>query len=57
MIYLLKLLFLGHVHRWKILKEGRLTIVGSGGKETGEHGSRYVMQCERCGWVKQIDIV
>lgn len=52
---LLQLLFLGHIHKWIIIQhDDPLTIKYESGF-TG-YGSRYVLQCEHCGKLKQKDI-
>lgn len=51
MLRLLQWLFVGHVHRWKIL-ENRSLANGS-----GSTGSRYILQCEACGDVCKRDLI
>lgn len=51
MLNLIKWLLFGHIHTWKILKVHDLKMM------TGSVGSRYVLQCEKCGIVKKVDII
>lgn len=39
-------------HRWKIIRDNELRIVDS--KVVGH---RYVQQCEKCGMLKQVDVL
>lgn len=43
MLWLLKFCVFGHVHRWKIINSIRLV---DGGERIG---TRYHLQCEKCG--------
>lgn len=52
MIKLLVLLLTGCWHRWKIIKAETLRSTSSNAV-----GSRYILQCERCGNVKNRDIL
>lgn len=55
MIRLLQLLFLGHVHKWKTIDEGPLTVRDERQRPVSS-GTRYVQQCERCGIVVKRDL-
>ena len=50
MLKLLHLIFLGHFHKWKIIKEVPLNITSKG--EVVARGSTYNLQCEGCGNLK-----
>ena len=55
MIRLLQLLFLGHVHKWKIIKTGRYVDYAGftvGGKDVSAQGTFYTQECEHCGKLK-----
>lgn len=53
MIRLLQLLIFGHVHKWKIIKEGPFTLYGEDEAEMVQRGTQYNVQCEHCGAVKR----
>lgn len=56
---LIQLLIFGHVHTWKVIEHNVLRLSRhplDGGGECGR-GSRYVLQCETCGDLKQKDVV
>lgn len=44
MWWLIKFCWLGHIHRWKILKEVELLDT-----DRDRIGTRYHLQCEKCG--------
>ena len=46
MIRLLQLLFLGHIHKWKII---RTTQIYDEPDDELPYGTRYDLQCEHCG--------
>lgn len=50
MVNLLKLLILGHIHKWKILEKRSVV---NHKKEV--MGLRIILQCEHCGNVKYRD--
>jgi len=52
MWYLLKMLFLGHVHNFEVLKRESLI-----NQRTGSVGIRYVLKCKKCGHVKKVDLI
>lgn len=56
MIWLLKWLFFGHVHKWKTLENRVLNLTDKNGK-ISVRGQRYVQQCEGCGIVVKRDLV
>lgn len=43
---LLQLIFIGHSHKWKIIKQTDVTF------DNGCKGTRYYLQCEHCGTIK-----
>ena len=49
MLRLIQFLIYGHIHNWFIESKGDL----SNGE--GSKGSRYIMQCNKCGCIKKID--
>lgn len=55
MLWLLKWLIIGHIHRWKTIEkcELRNTIKGV----IVERGERYIQQCEKCGIVIKRDLI
>lgn len=59
MIRLLQILFLGHAHRWQIIRE--VPLVWHDDWESPDDvtrsGRRYVLQCEGCGKVKKEDVI
>ena len=59
MIRLLQILFLGHAHKWKIIKEAPLVHEQYGYQKEPlvSRGTRYVLQCEGCGKLHQKDVV
>lgn len=58
MIRLLQFIFLGHAHKWKIIREVKLVYAADPEAGTGAHeGRRYDLQCERCGDVRKRDLV
>lgn len=59
MIRLLQMLFWGHAHKWKIIKEGKLRHEQHGYSSAPivSTGTRYVLQCETCGKLHQKDVV
>lgn len=54
MIRLLQWLFLGHNHKWKVLRETTLTVNHGSGVQS--QGLRYIQQCEHCGRVIKRDL-
>ena len=46
MLELLQKLFIGHIHKWKIINEVRC------GDGCGSAWNRYYLQCEHCGNIK-----
>lgn len=56
MIRLLQWLFLGHVHKWKTLREGSLATENDAGKMVAR-GQRFIQQCECCGIVVKRDLI
>jgi hypothetical protein len=56
MIRLLQWLFIGHVHKWKIIREGAVDIyaeqVGKGKPITAH---KYIQQCEGCGKLRNFN--
>jgi hypothetical protein len=54
MLRLLQWLFLGHVHKWTIVKEGSAAWESTINEEKATW-TRYVMQCEICGEMKIFD--
>lgn len=55
MLRLIQLLIFGHIHKWKILEQGSLTVHNDFGPPS--KGDRYIYQCENCGKVKKKDLV
>ena len=55
MITLIKWMFLGHLHKWKTIRETELDV--KQGTEVVAIGMRYVQQCEKCGIVEKRDLV
>jgi hypothetical protein len=55
MLRLLQLIFLGHIHKWKIIKENPL--IRRDIDTPDQTGINYVLQCEHCGTLKQFDTV
>lgn len=55
MVWLLKFLVFGHVHRWKILSETPLTCTHKG--MVLDRGTRFHLQCEKCGDVMKRDLI
>ena len=53
MLKLFQLFFVGHVHKWKIIKESRFEYEGDFSSYTC---TRYHLQCEVCGDVKARDM-
>lgn len=51
MLEFLHKLFIGHSHEWEIIKEVEVTD-GWGGR-----GTRYYLQCKKCGKVINKDII
>jgi hypothetical protein len=51
MLWLLKVLVIGHVHRWKTDEWVVLQTTG------GSRGRRYYQQCEKCGIAHKVDCV
>lgn len=51
MLYLLKLLIFGHVHKWETLQEVRVT----DGKEDTVPWIRYYCQCKCCGTIRHFE--
>lgn len=51
MIRLLQLLFLGHIHKWKRIREVDLI------HNNAHAGHRYVCECERCGVIRKYDMI
>lgn len=45
---LISWLFMGHVHHWKIIKDGTVTA----DRDFRPCGNWYVLQCDVCGAVK-----
>lgn len=56
MIWLLQLFIFGHVHKWKIIKDGSLHVNDECGR-TVKTGQRYILQCEHCGNIKKKDTI
>jgi len=54
MLRLLQWLFLGHVHKWKVIKEGSASWESTTTEESSRW-TRYVLQCEICGELKTYD--
>jgi len=54
MLRLLQLLFIGHVHKWKVIKEGSASWESIQSTESARW-TRYVLQCEICGAMKVFD--
>lgn len=52
MVRFLQWLFIGHVHKWKTIRENPLHAVN-----TKETGTRYTQQCEHCGKVVKRDLI
>lgn len=50
MVKLIQLLIFGHTHKWKLLESVNLNIGTC-------NGSRWVLQCETCGNIKNKDII
>lgn len=55
MLRLLQWIVMGHVHRWKVRSEGNLNHTRKG--QIVETGSRFILQCERCGDVVKRDLI
>lgn len=55
MVRLLQLLFLGHFHKWKTIKEHPFSLTENG--KSVANGTRYIQQCETCGKVVKRDLV
>lgn len=56
MIRLFQILFFGHAHKWKIIREVKLVIPES--EDNGRlEGRRYTIQCEKCGDVAHRDFI
>lgn len=55
MIALLQLLFLGHIHKWSTIR-----VTGFERRDSNNEivalGRRYVIRCDRCGWLKKRDL-
>lgn len=45
---LIKRIFIGHVHKWAIIKERPIVLIKTG----TEIGTLYVCKCEHCGKIK-----
>ncbi len=56
MLRLLRILIIGHDHRWKTIKTAPLTTFDHRGKEE-DRGERYHQQCEVCGKVVKRDLI
>ena len=54
MLRLLQWLFLGHVHKWKVIKEGSVSWESTKNSDSAKW-TRYVLQCEICGNMKIYD--
>lgn len=54
MIRFFQWLFYGHVHKWKIIKEGK-TYWKSTKNSDEAIWMRYTLQCETCGEMKTYD--
>ena len=57
MLWLIKMILFGHVHKWEILEHGRLYDNGTTESESKEMlpcGKWYVLRCEVCGTVKEV---
>lgn len=52
MLKLLQLIFVGHFHKWKILRETRLSTRDL----PPRHGTRFYLQCEKCGMIRNKDV-
>jgi uncharacterized protein CbrC (UPF0167 family) len=48
---ILEMIFIGHVHKWIIIKNSPLT------SDTGAIGDRYILQCIHCGNIKYVDAI
>jgi hypothetical protein len=48
MILLLKFLFFGHVHKWKVLERREMI-----NEDNFKRGVDFILQCEKCGDVKR----
>lgn len=51
MMWFLRMLFFGHAHKWKIIREAILA------DDIGQKGRRYTLQCESCGDVQCRDFL
>jgi phage terminase large subunit GpA-like protein len=55
MIWLLRVLFFGHCHKWKTIQKNNL--VNTLGGKPVERGERYILQCEHCGKIIKRDMI
>jgi len=53
MIWLLKMIIFGHVHKWKSVKEERYKLHDGNVNHIVAHGTQYILQCEHCGSMKK----
>ncbi len=54
MLKLFQLLFIGHVHKWTILRHGAMKDLDYDGTRIG---TVYELQCQHCGNVKRTDLM
>lgn len=51
MLSFLRRLLFGHVHHWETIREFKLT------SDFGSTGTRYILRCSECGWIKKRDMI
>ena len=51
MIWLIKFLLFGHIHKWECISVNRLT------DDVGGIGMRAVTRCEKCGAYRKWDLI
>jgi len=57
MIALIKFLLLGHSHAWETIAERELVVNDSDDGHQCAKGTRYVLRCKSCGWIKKRDMI
>lgn len=55
MIRLYEFIIYGHFHKWEIIESGKLSM--SSMMESEATGTRYQLQCEKCGNIKKVDLI